>query len=260
MPMPLIIGERPYFTDLSGIGANESIQGTRVLGGNESSTMGELGGTAHSIISVGGYTTKNTFTNNLWQTFSIVDVIGDQYFRSSQGPTLDGRIKPDISAPANLIAAAESSFYDDFDESVGVDKISKGNGDNWNFSIRRGTSAAAPMVAGIVALMLEFNPNLTPEKVKDLLQQYAKQDNFTGAVPNQVWGYGKVDAAMTMSALDQITATNDPFALEHTNIFPNPSNSTFILQSDVASLCRLKYGIHRELLYFKRIQGMQQSC
>ena len=114
-----------FFTDLSGIGAEETIENVRIKGGNERSTMGELGGTAKSIISVGGYTTKNAFTNTSGQLVTIDNIIGDQYFRSSQGPTHDGRIKPEISAPANLIAAAENSFYLEADILTEVSKIEK---------------------------------------------------------------------------------------------------------------------------------------
>ena len=229
-----------FFTDLSGIGAAEFADGTRVLGGNPRSTMGELGGTARSIISVGGYTTKNSFVNNLGEMFSTQDVIGAQYFRSSQGPTLDGRIKPDISAPANLIAAAENSFFEDFDKALGVGKISKGSTTDWEFSIRRGTSAAAPLVAGIIALMLEADPDLTPENAKDLLATSAKQDNFTGTVPNQIWGYGKVDAAGAMSTLDQPTSTYARVALQQVKIFPNPNRGTFTLESEVIGPAEIK--------------------
>ncbi len=221
-----------FFTDLSGLGADEFIEGTRVLSGNPKFTMGELGGTAHSIISVGGYTTKNSFVNNLGEMFSIEGTIGARYFKSSQGPTLDGRIKPDITAPANLIAAAESSFYNDFDESLGVGKISKGDGNSWDFSIRRGTSAAAPIVAGIIALMLEVNPDLTPQDVQDLLAANATSDNFTGTVPNLLWGYGKVDAAAVMASLDQITGLNADFSVNPVRIFPNPNRGTFTMETE----------------------------
>lgn len=221
-----------FFTDLSGIGADEFMAGVRVLGGNPRSTMGELGGTAQSIISVGGYTTKNSFVNNLGEMISNEDSIGALYFKSSQGPTLDGRIKPDITAPANLIAAAESSFYDDFDESFGVGKISKGDGGSWDFSIRRGTSAAAPIVAGIIALMLEVNPDLTPKEVQDLLSAHATSDNFTGAVPNLKWGHGKVDAAAVMASLDQLTSLNANYSVEQVKIFPNPNKGTFTMETE----------------------------
>ncbi|MCF6300387.1 MAG: S8 family peptidase [Proteobacteria bacterium] len=221
-----------FFSDLSGVGADEFIEGTRVLGGNPKSTMGELGGTAHSIISVGGYTTKNSFVNNLGEMFTFEDTLGALYFHSSQGPTLDGRIKPDIAAPANLIAAAESSFFNDFDESFGVGKISKENGGTWDFSIRRGTSAAAPMVAGIIALMLEVNPELTPKDVQDLLAAHATSDNFTGTVPNHLWGHGKVDAAAVMTNLDVLTGLNDNFAEASVKIFPNPNKGTFTMETE----------------------------
>ena len=220
-----------FFTDLSGIGAAEFIEDVRVKGGNPRSTMGELGGTAHAIISVGGYTTKNSFTNILGEMFTIEDVVGAQYFKSSQGPTLDGRIKPDICAPANLLTAAENSFNQNFDESLGVDKIDKGNGSEWKFGIRRGTSAAAPMVAGIIAFMLEVDPDLTPDLARELLIANATQDDFTGHVPNQIWGYGKVDAAAVMSSLDQPTGTKFLDLSEQIDVFPNPNRGTFILES-----------------------------
>ena len=217
-----------FFTDLSGIGADEFIDDIRVLGGNSRSTMGELGGTAHSIISVGGYTTKNSFVNVIGELLSIDDDVGAQYFRTSQGPTHDGRIKPDISAPANLIAAAESSFYTEFDEAVGVEKVINNAGNDWFYSIRRGTSAAAPVVAGIVALMLEADPQLDPATAKELLTKAAIADDFTGSVPNQTWGYGKVDAAAAMANLQQPT---DVHALdsEIVKIFPNPNRGTFTI-------------------------------
>src|SRR5205814_8904466 len=37
----------------------------------------------------------------------------------------------------------------------------------------KGTSVSAPQVAGVIALMLEANPNLTPAQVRDILQRTA---------------------------------------------------------------------------------------
>jgi len=55
---------------------------------------------------------------------------------------------------------------------------------------------AAPVVAGIVALMLEADPTLTPERIKEILYSTAVQDNFTGILEQRsnTWGAGKVDA------------------------------------------------------------------
>lgn len=59
----------------------------------------------------------------------------------------------------------------------------------------RGTSAAAPHVTGVVALILECNPHLDAIQVRGLLEETARHDQFTGLVtPNNDWGYGKIDA------------------------------------------------------------------
>ena len=55
-----------------------------------------------------------------------------------------------------------------------------------------GTSAAAPQVAGVAALMLSVNPNLTEAQVRTLLQQTAKDLGTTGY--DNTYGYGLVNA------------------------------------------------------------------
>ncbi len=222
-----------FFTDLSGIGADEFIEGTRVLGGNPNSTMGELGGTARSIISVGGYTTKNSFMNTNGDEVSLDEVIGEPYVRTSRGPTLDGRLKPEISAPANLIASAENSFYAEFDPLVEVGQIDKGDGSHWSFGIRRGTSTAAPLVAGIAGLMLELAPDLDPEGIKELMATHAEQDDFTGALPNQVWGHGKINAYGIISSMEQLTSALSDQVVGTIRIFPNPNKGHFSLHADL---------------------------
>lgn len=68
-----------------------------------------------------------------------------------------------------------------------------------------GTSAACPFVAGVAALVLSVNPNLTQKQVKDIIEQTAQKirpdlyDYNTYATrPNGTWniqiGYGLVDA------------------------------------------------------------------
>ncbi|MDE5982746.1 MAG: S8 family serine peptidase [Duncaniella sp.] len=74
---------------------------------------------------------------------------------------------------------------------------------NEYFDDFRGTSAAAPHVTGVVAMMLSVNPNLTDIEVKDIIEQTAQkvggyQYKMYGNRPNGTWhqevGYGLVDA------------------------------------------------------------------
>ena len=82
-----------------------------------------------------------------------------------------------------------------------------------------GTSYAAPHVAGIAALMLSVNPELTSVQVKNIIEQTAKKiENYSyndsSAHPNGPWnnqvGYGLVDAyAAVRASLDVDLYTRD---------------------------------------------------
>ena len=92
-----------------------------------------------------------------WATPDIIESF------SSQGPTTDGRTKPDI---------------------VGADR---GDSVSYGPGAFLGTSQASPHVAGLVALVLQRFPMLTPAEVAS----YLKANAFPrGNVPNDVWGYG----------------------------------------------------------------------
>ena len=61
-----------------------------------------------------------------------------------------------------------------------------------NYDFMDGTSMASPIVAGVVALMLSRNPNMTPAMVKTKLESTAKAIGSSGF--NEKAGYGLVDA------------------------------------------------------------------
>lgn len=105
--------------------------------------------------------------------------------------------KPDIIAPDNVNT--------EFD--LGEDTDGDGNS---NF---RGTSAAAPHVAGVAALMLQLNSQLNPTDIKQILQSTAvdvtyrndTQRTQVGAAYDLDSGYGLIDA---QKALSMVTAYN----------------------------------------------------
>jgi hypothetical protein len=64
------------------------------------------------------------------------------------------------------------------------------------YVFKSGTSMAAPIVSGAVALLLEKDSTLKPSEVKDILQNSAKDLGASGY--DSLYGYGKIDIASAM--------------------------------------------------------------
>lgn len=150
---------------------------------------------------------------------------------SSEGPTLDGRIKPDISAPGVSVGSSFSSFTDeDFTQAASVNF----NGRDYPFAKISGTSMSAPMVSGIVALIFDANPYLSPPQVKEIIQQTARTDNLTGVIPaggSTQWGYGKINAYAAVQ-LALITVGTIEIKRNDFGIYPNPACDLITLGFD----------------------------
>jgi hypothetical protein len=60
---------------------------------------------------------------------------------------------------------------------------------------------AAAHVSGAVALLLSVDPHLTHHQVLALLTDSASRDAFTGAIPNDRWGWGRLNVAASLSLI-----------------------------------------------------------
>ena len=67
-----------------------------------------------------------------------------------------------------------------------------------NIIILAGTSQAAPHVTGVIALMLDANPDLTVEEIETILKTTAKPIGLFR--PNNSSGWGRVDALAAVNA------------------------------------------------------------
>lgn len=146
---------------------------------------------------------------------------------SGIGPTFDDRIGITVSAPgnSNIAAYGQRSYFN----TLRFNRIAEGGG---YYGILGAVSGAAPVLTGIVALMLEADSSLDAAMVADILQRTARSDAFTGATPNPAWGYGKVDAVAAVADVLGITGIAEPearaagqpatFVLEQN--YPNPFN------------------------------------
>lgn len=153
---------------------------------------------AGNSATIGGDANRTRFKNSRYTI-----VVGAS--SASGGPT--GYSSPSacvlVNAPSSCaeIGVATSDIsgfwgysFDDFTEEFG------------------GTSAASPIVAGVVALMLEANPDLTWRDVQHILASTASRNdpshddwaqNGAGLWVNHSYGFGRVDAeAAVLAALD----------------------------------------------------------
>ncbi|MGQ9617736.1 MAG: S8 family serine peptidase [Candidatus Aminicenantia bacterium] len=152
---------------------------------------------------------------------------------SSRGPTADGRIKPDIVSPGHNITSC-------------------GKTSSTSYVTMSGTSMATPFCAGVVALMIDANPSITPSTVKSILKSTTIDWGPSGADidfgSGRMQGYEAVKSAGGFSGTGptvplhyyasgslsgqgayrdhSISVTSTTFPIAVTLIMPNWSSST----------------------------------
>ena len=126
---------------------------------------------------------------------------------SSRGPSrLDYILKPDIIAPGNRIISQNSfgSFLEQSYLATNVVYVKNGKKVEKDYFKLSGTSMAAPVVAGAVAIMLEADPTLSPDTIKARLMLSAdKWTDIQGtADPCSVGaGYVNIPAALNSKVI-----------------------------------------------------------
>jgi subtilisin family serine protease len=182
-------------------------------------------GTADSVITVGAHTTRTSWTSITGSTYSyggttVLDALAPF---SSVGPRRDGAQKPDLSAPGQGILSSKSAEYAAAASGVATDGV---------HVLMSGTSMSAPHVTGAVALLLA-RPSWMgqgPTAIRDRLRVTTREDSYTGGVPNDAWGFGKLDVtaavlgAMITSVEDDATAAAAAPRFSLAANAPNPFN------------------------------------
>ncbi len=139
-------------------------------------------GISSKVITVGAMDDKNTDVRS-------DDIVADF---SSRGPTIDGMVKPDILSPGvNIVSLRSYKSY--------LDKTNKSNRVDTDYFSMSGTSMATPICAGVVALILQTYPDLTPDEVKQRLLAAAENWNLPEYVQGK--GYNDAEKAVTMATV-----------------------------------------------------------
>ncbi|MGI8893815.1 MAG: S8 family serine peptidase [Bacteroidia bacterium] len=183
-----------------------------------------------NVITVGEYVNRNFFTdyNGVIQTFPTT--VGALAANSSKGPTRDGRIKPELTATGNVTIAA--MVLEDVPWFIANEPFKLAAGGK---HIRSGgTSSAAPVVAGAIALYLQKNPNASISDIRNDFFACTKVDQFTGnTLPNSTWGYGKLDAFGALAGC--VTGINENEIVNHLANYPNPFSDKTIIAYEFSS-------------------------
>ncbi len=184
---------------------------------------------ATRTIGVAAYNTNYTWTSLGGNPFTAggAGPIGDVSDFSSRGPRRNCSnlakcpviAKPEITAPGSLIMSALGQ-----DAPVPGDGTTEADGKHVAYN---GTSMATPHVSGAVALMLQKNPNLTPEQVKGILFSSIQSNAFSTGLPNIAWGNGILDA--------QAAVNNTPSLAKKRTDFNGDGKSDVLLRNQNGS-------------------------
>lgn len=185
-----------------------------------------LPGTLPSAVTVGALNGRESYLNANGTTMvgdGDCTLVGTIANFSSVGPTRDGRIKPDVVAPGVNIISAGNSFDED---SFGGRMVTKTVFLNREYPWRAmsGTSMAAPCVAGIVALWLQANPQLSPDDVKEIIKATSQKPEESLEYPNNTYGYGLIDAYAGIQKI-----LNDATRIERIETTALPSDEWYTL-------------------------------
>lgn len=151
--------------------------------------------TSAEVLSVASYVSKTKWRADQGPCNDYRAVIGRISSFSNHGPTRDGRNKPDLCAPGQYLTAA----------------LGSGSGLSLNRAraltasrllTSEGTSMAAPIVSGVVALALQRRPGLTMQQLQAALPQGCHP---LGTTMPSLWdpaaGYGLIDIPALMNLL-----------------------------------------------------------
>lgn len=209
--------------------------------GNTETTISDMGAGKNTML-IASYNSKISFTNikGTPLTFTSIGSTNSISTYSSKGPYIDGRIKPDIAAPGASITTSCNSWDTAYSETGSNQNITTYkfthpvSSKDYYFSEFTGTSASSPMAAGIIALLLQINPMLSPSEVRAILKETAIKDFFTGTIPpegSNTWGQGKINAygAVRKLVKDLSVTTFAGAKKLDCVLFPNPNQGSFNL-------------------------------
>lgn len=193
---------------------------SNVVAGDNFFTITEPGN-GNGIITVGAY------NSNVLPDGAIADF-------SSRGPTVDLRLKPLVTAPGNRITSSLNNFDANYQSGGAYWSDVNFAGVGNYYGLMQGTSMAAPAVTGIIALWQQAYPYLSFNDIVTIIENTSITDSNTGtgtAIPNNTWGWGKIDALAGMQLIEQALNVDTFDTTNNFIVYPNPTSSKIFITS-----------------------------
>ncbi len=162
---------------------------------------------ADGLIVVGAYNTRRSWASLAGQKFTNDGMFkGEVCYFSSYGTILGGTNLPHVIAPGGgIISSSNRYFIETYMGANKRDLAAKATafGRENYYECESGTSMAAPMVAGVVALMLEAKPTLKVDEARDILIKTASKEKVANAdrVDPVSYGAGLINAHEALKEL-----------------------------------------------------------
>ncbi len=187
------------------LGPSRSVSGAVFSAASVAGTV-NVPGTHPDLLAVGAVVNRDAWPTRDGRGVELAGLrLGAVADYSAAGPTAAGRIKPDLVAPGDYVVGALAAAADpresgggmfaaatfcDFAECAVVDD---------RHAVSSGTSMAAPIVTGAIALLLARDPSLTAGEVRAALQAGARP---VVASEPQAAGAGMLDLGGSFAVLD----------------------------------------------------------
>ena len=219
--------------------------------------------TGFNTISVGAYVSKHTHKDLSENEYKSEWIKEDLYPLSGKGPTFDGRIKPDVTAPGAKVVSSLSSYASSFFVNPEM-KVFQIDDDLYNrkytWGVLSGTSMATPVVTGTLALWMEAIPDMTVEQAREIIKTTSIKDSYTGDNDNGKFGYGKLDAEAGLKYILQSVGT-DNISSKSFNYFYDKQTGYISFDTDYTIAGINFYSISGELVSsIKNLGNSFQIC